>query len=113
MVAAVVVVVLVTGGSDRSSPESLAQAAVDTFNDQGPGGVASLACADARGRTEWTADLTGAVAEVRDVTMDGELRATAELRFTDPADGLHVDMRMTLSEEDDRWCVSSFEGWTT
>ena len=110
VIAVVVVIVLTTGGADRDSPENVAQAAVDTFNDHGPNDMRTLTCAGAP--TEWKVDLTGSIAEVRTVTMAGDHKATADLRFTDPTGNPYIDMDMTLTERTDGWCISSFEGWS-
>ena len=111
VVTVVVVVVLTTSGSDTSSPENVAQAAVDTVNDKRPDDIRSLACAEVRGDTDWSVNLKGAVAEVRNVAMDGDHHATADLRFTDPTGDPYIDMRMDLTEKNDEWCISKFEGW--
>ncbi len=81
VVAVVVVVVLTTSGSDTSSPENVAQAAVDTVNDKRPDDIRSLACAEVRGDTDWSVNLKGAVAEVRVQQVHHDLLPEADMKL--------------------------------
>lgn len=108
VVLVVVLVLLTTGGSDRSSPENVAQAAVDTVTDRRPDDIRSLACADSI--AEWGFDPADSYAEVRNVVMAGDHRATADIRITDPTGNPYVDMPMELAEKNGEWCISSFKG---
>jgi hypothetical protein len=134
VVVAVVVVLIITltGGADTSSPEGVAQAAVDAFNDKDINGIKDVACGATKEAIEKALSSSGldvsgdskdsveATAELGEVKQDGDDKATASIKFTVksvPDDmkeyvkvGQTEDAPLNLKKENGDWCLSSFGG---
>jgi hypothetical protein len=127
VVAAVVVVLVITltGGPNTSDPESVAQAAVDAFNDRDVSAITDIACAATKDELEnalRAAGLAGdglaieATAELGEVKESGDT-ATAEVTVTYTEvpeamkeiieEGSTETGSMKLAKENDVWCVST------
>jgi hypothetical protein len=132
VVVAVVVVLIIalTGGADTSSPEGVAQAAVDAYNDKSIDGIKEVACSATKEAIDKTLDSAGlnptgdssenvqATAELGEVKQDGDNKATAEVKFTVTSvpddmkeyvkEGQTATQSLGMEKENGDWCLSSF-----
>jgi hypothetical protein len=116
-----------TSGPDRDTPEGVAEAVADVFNDHDFEELTTLSCADDKETVAETVDMLtgfgsefGATATVDDVDPVGDDRAVAELMLTytkvpnelrgvlDVGD--KEDVNLELAEENGEWCLASFSG---
>lgn len=118
----VTMVFVLTSGPDRDTPEGVAEAVADAFNDHDFEELTTLSCADDKEDVADTVDMLtgygsqfGATAKVDDVDTVGD-RAVAELTLTytmvpKELDGVievgaTEDVDLALSSEKGEWCLS-------
>lgn len=122
----ITLVFVLTSGPDTDTPEGVAEAVADVFNDHDFEELSTLSCADDEDVAETVDVLTGygsqfgATAKVDDVDTIGDDRAVAELMLTytkipDELSGVlevgdKEDVDLSLAEENGEWCLSSFSG---
>jgi hypothetical protein len=124
----VVLVVVLTGGPDRDTPEGVAQAVADMFDGNDFDVLLELSCPENKElAADSVAEMHGysigpgrfeATAEVDEVAMDGDHAAVARILLTYvelPEEYQHLfeagdreDIRLGIAEQDGEWCVSSF-----
>jgi hypothetical protein len=124
MAVVVTLVLVLTSGPDTDTPEDVADAVAEAFNDNDLDELVALTCADYRERTKESIEgLTeygprfAATARVDDVAMAGDGRAVADIMLTytkvpdeleDVIDvGDDEDLRVRLASEGGEWCVLS------
>jgi hypothetical protein len=119
-------VFVLNSGPDTDTPEGVAEAVADAFNDHDFEELTTLSCADDKENMAATVDELneygsqfGATAKVDDDDTAGG-RAVAELTLTytkvpDELDGVidvgdTEDVNLELTAENGEWCLSSFSG---
>jgi hypothetical protein len=126
----VILVIALTGGSDTSSPEGVAKAAVAAANDNDIDALTELTCdgnrADVESQMVDPSELDPSLADVKvsfelgEVTTEGEDRATAQIKMTFenlPAEareflGEGTTVPLNLGKKDGEWCVEGFASIT-
>ncbi|HEX6361167.1 hypothetical protein [Actinophytocola sp.] len=121
----VVLVIALTGGSDTSSPEGVAKAAVAAANDNDIDALTKLTCSGSRADVEAQmadpSELDPSLADVKvsyelgDVTTEGEDKATAKITITfenlpAEAEGFirPTTVPLNLRKKDGEWCLDGF-----
>ncbi|WP_291408240.1 hypothetical protein [Actinophytocola sp.] len=122
VIAVVVVLILaLSGGSDTSSPEGVAESAVDAFNNQDADAIADLSCDATESDVDKSIDPEAmglpsgleVSAELGEVTKDSDTEASAKVTLTlsgDLPEGMpegmnSQEMTLKMSNKDDKWCV--------
>jgi hypothetical protein len=120
----VILVITLTGGSDTSSPEGVAEAAVSAANDNDVNALTDLTCDANKKDVESSIDPGAMDSSLGDVKVNYELgkvqtqgddKATAEVKLSfsnvpDEAKEYLKDTTATLnlSKKDGDWCVAGF-----
>lgn len=127
---AVVLIIVLTGGADTSSPQGVAQAAVDAYNDKDVNAIKDVACSATKAEIDKTLSSAGlnpsgdssenveATAELGEVKQDGDNKATAQVKFTVTSvpddmkeyvkEGQTATQSIGMEKENGDWCLASF-----
>jgi hypothetical protein len=129
----VVLIIVLTGGADKSDPKSVAQAAVDAYNDQSVDGIKDVSCSATKQDIEEELGATGlgggtdapsgdqleVSAELGEVKTSGDT-ATADIKLVATKvpesmkeyvkEGQSTTETLNLKKENGDWCVSGFGG---
>jgi hypothetical protein len=120
IVIAVVVVLIfaLTGGSDTSSPEGVARAAVDAINDQDTDALKDITCDGAPSSSGSFSDSIPAGLEVKaelgEVKKTSDTEATATITMSIggdaaknlPGGNASIPVPLKLANKDGKWCVA-------
>jgi hypothetical protein len=126
---AVVLIIVLTGGADTSSPQGVAESAVDAYNDKDVDAILEISCGaaaeDIREAMEAANNAGGeeggpsveTSASLGEVKEEGE-KATAEITLTVTSvptemaeyvkEGDTSTAKLSLAQEDGNWCIENF-----